>query len=45
MHSIDQTMVYVHSVDRACQASIAADMQVYPKGLEWLPKANWKGQH
>jgi tetratricopeptide (TPR) repeat protein len=43
MHSIDQTMVYVHSVDRACQASIAADMQVYPKGLEWLPKANWKG--
>lgn len=43
MHSIDQTFVYVHSVDRACQASIAADMQVYPKGLEWLPKANWKG--
>jgi hypothetical protein len=43
MHSIDQTMVYVHSVDRACQATIAADMQVYPKGLEWLPKANWKG--
>jgi hypothetical protein len=43
MHSIDQTMVYVHSVDRACQASIAADMQVYPKGLDWLPKANWKG--
>src|SRR5206468_3310285 len=31
MHSIDQTMVYVHFVDRACQASIAADMQVYPK--------------
>jgi len=43
MHSIDQTFVYVHSVDRACQATIAADMQVYPKGLEWLPKADWKG--
>jgi hypothetical protein len=43
MHSIDQTFVYVHSVDLACQASIAADMQVYPKGLEWLPKSNWKG--
>lgn len=44
MHSIDQTFVYVRSVDVACQASIAADMQVYPKGLEWLPKANWKGE-
>jgi len=43
MHSIDQTFVFVQSVDRACMASIAADMQVYPKGLEWLPKANWKG--
>ena len=43
MHSGDQTFVFVHSVDRACQATIAADMIVYPKGLEWLPKANWKG--
>ena len=43
MHSGDQTIVFVHSVDRACQATIAADMIVYPKGLEWLPKANWKG--
>jgi len=43
MHSADQIIVYLHSVDRACQATIAADMAVYPKGFEWLPKASWKG--
>lgn len=42
MHSVDQMMVFVQSVDRACMATIAADMQVYPKGLEWLPKAGWR---
>jgi hypothetical protein len=44
MHSADQMLVYVHSVDRACMASIAADMQVYPKGLEWIPKAGWRAE-
>jgi hypothetical protein len=38
MHSADQTMVYVQFHNRACMAAIAADMQVYPKGLEWIPK-------
>ena len=38
MHSVDQTMVYVQFHNRACMAAIAADMQVYPKGLEWIPK-------
>ena len=42
MHSADQMMVFVHSVDRRCMTTIAADMQVYPKGLEWLPKAGWR---
>lgn len=42
MHSADQITVFLHSVDRACQATIAADMQVYPKGLEWIPKAGWR---
>jgi len=44
MHSADQMLVYVHYVDRACMASIAADMQVYPKGLEWIPKAGWMSE-
>lgn len=44
MHSVDQMMVYVQFVDRACMASIAADMQVYPKGLDWLPKAGWRSE-
>jgi len=35
-------MVYVQSFNRSCMTSIAADMQVYPKGFEWLPKVNWK---
>ncbi|MER8622879.1 hypothetical protein [Mesorhizobium sp. M1143] len=38
MHSVDQTIVFVQFHNRACQAAIAADMQVYPKGLEWIPK-------
>jgi hypothetical protein len=38
MHSVDQAMVYVMSHNRSCMAAIAADMQVYPKGLEWIPK-------
>lgn len=42
MHNVDQLMVFVQFVDRACTTSIAADMQVYPKGLEWLPKVDWK---
>ena len=42
MHTVDQTMVYVQFFNRACMTSIAADMQVYPKGFEWLPQVNWK---
>lgn len=42
MHTVDQTMVYVQFFNRACMTSIAADMQVYPKGFEWLPTVNWK---
>ena len=38
MHSVDQVMVYVQFHNRACMTAIAADMQVYPKGLEWIPK-------
>lgn len=38
MHSVDQTMVYVQFHNRACMTAIAADMQVYPKGLEWIRK-------
>lgn len=38
MHSVDQTIVYVQFHNRACMAAIAADMQVYPKGLEWIRK-------
>ena len=36
MHSVDQTMVYVQFHNRGCMAAIAADMQVYPKGLDWI---------
>jgi hypothetical protein len=42
MHSADQMMVYVQFFNRACMTTISADMQVYPKGLEWLPKAGWR---
>jgi hypothetical protein len=42
MHSADQMMVYAQFYDRACMATIAADMQVYPKGLEWIPKVGWR---
>lgn len=38
MHNVDQTTVYVQFHNRACMVAIAADMQVYPKGLEWIPK-------
>ena len=42
MHTVDQTMVYVQHFNRACMTSISADMQVYPKGFEWLPEVNWR---
>ena len=42
MHTADQIIVYTQFYDRACMSSIAADMQVYPKGFEWLPQVNWK---
>jgi hypothetical protein len=44
MHSANLMMVYVQFYNRACQATIAADMQVYPKGLEWLkqPSKTWR---
>lgn len=44
MHSADQMMVYDLFYNRACMTTIAADMQVYPKGFEWLPAAGWKEQ-
>jgi hypothetical protein len=44
MQSADLIMVYAQFYNRACQATIAADMQTYPKGLEWLkkPSKNWQ---
>jgi hypothetical protein len=44
MQSADMFMVFTSFYSRACQATIAADMQVYPKGLEWLkkPSKGWK---
>jgi hypothetical protein len=38
MRSADQMIVYLQFYNRACMTTIAADMQVYPRGLEWLPK-------
>jgi hypothetical protein len=38
MQSSDLMMVFAHFYNRACQATIAADMHIYPKGLEWLKK-------
>jgi hypothetical protein len=42
MLSADQLMVYVQFHNRSCMTAIAADMQVYPKGLEWLPRPGKK---
>ncbi len=41
--SADLMMVFAQYYNRACMATIAADMQVYPKGLEWLkpPSKGW----
>jgi hypothetical protein len=46
LHSTDQMMVFSQFYNRACMVTIAADMQVYPKGLEWLkkPSKDWSGQ-
>jgi hypothetical protein len=39
------TMTYARYFHTACAATIAADMETYPKGLEWLkkPVKGWKG--
>lgn len=36
LRNADLSMVFAQFVDRACTATIAADMLVYPRGLEWL---------
>lgn len=43
MQSANMMLVFTQFYDRSCQATIAADMQVYPKGLEWLkpPSKTW----
>jgi len=44
LQSTDQLMVFAQFYNRACMATIAADMQTYPKGLEWLkaPSKEWE---
>jgi hypothetical protein len=44
MQSADLIMVLTQFYNRACQTTIAADMMVYPKGLEWLkkPSKDWR---
>ena len=43
MQSAHMMMVFASFYGRACQATITADMQVYPKGSEWLrkPDKDW----
>jgi hypothetical protein len=36
LRNAELSMVFAQFVDRACTATIAADMLVYPRGLEWL---------
>jgi hypothetical protein len=45
LQSADMALVYAQFYNRACMTTIAADMQVYPKGLEWLkkPVKGWSG--
>jgi len=38
LQSADMILVFAQFYNRACMTTIAADMQVYPKGLEWLKK-------
>ncbi len=38
LQSADMALVFAQFYNRACMTTIAADMQVYPKGLEWLKK-------
>jgi hypothetical protein len=37
-----QTMTYVAFFNAARAVTMAADMYVCPRGLEWLPKPFWK---
>jgi hypothetical protein len=39
------TLTFAQFFNRACAATIAADMQAYPKGLDWLkkPVKEWNG--
>jgi hypothetical protein len=45
LQSADMTLTFAQFFNRACAATIAADMEAYPKGLEWLkkPVKGWKG--
>jgi hypothetical protein len=36
LRNADLSLVFAQFVDRACTTTIAADMLVYPRGLEWL---------
>jgi len=44
LQSGDQALVYAQFYNRACAATITADMQVYAKRLDWLkaPSKDWK---
>lgn len=46
LQSADMTLTFAQFFNRACAATIAADMEAYPKGLEWLkkPVKGWKGE-
>ena len=45
LQSADLTLTFAQFFNRACAATIAADMETYPKGLEWLkkPVKGWQG--
>lgn len=46
LQSADMTLTFAQYFNRACAATIAADMETYPKGLEWLkkPVKGWTGE-
>jgi hypothetical protein len=46
LQSADMTLTFAQFFNRACAATIAADMEAYPKGLEWLkkPVKGWQGE-
>jgi len=46
LQSADMTLTFAQFFNRACASTIAADMETYPKGLEWLkkPVKGWQGE-